>query len=208
MHLQPGMRVLDLGCGTALSSIFLAKEFGVQVWATDLWVKATDNYGRIAEAGVADKVFPIHADARTLPYANGFFDAVVSMDAYHYFGTDDMYLGHHLARLVRSGGEIGVIVPGLANEFAEVPGHLRPYWHWEFSTFHSPLWWRRHWSNAGAVKVVKADRISEGWRDWITWSEVCAEAGHRADNALREAEMLRVDAGRNLGFTRLVALAG
>ena len=27
MDLQPGMRVLDMGCGTALSSIFLAREF-------------------------------------------------------------------------------------------------------------------------------------------------------------------------------------
>ena len=35
--LEPGMRVLDLGCGKGLSSIFLAKEFGVQVWAADLW---------------------------------------------------------------------------------------------------------------------------------------------------------------------------
>ena len=26
-------RVMDLGCGRALSSIFLAREFGVQVWA-------------------------------------------------------------------------------------------------------------------------------------------------------------------------------
>lgn len=33
MHLRPGMRVLDMGCGKAISSIFLAKEFGVQVWA-------------------------------------------------------------------------------------------------------------------------------------------------------------------------------
>jgi len=37
------MRVLDLGCGKALSSIFLAKEYGTQVWATDLWISATDN---------------------------------------------------------------------------------------------------------------------------------------------------------------------
>lgn len=40
MELQPGMRVLDMGCGRALSSIFLAKEFGVQVWAADLWIAA------------------------------------------------------------------------------------------------------------------------------------------------------------------------
>jgi hypothetical protein len=32
LELTPGMRVLDLGCGKALSSIFLAKEFGVSVW--------------------------------------------------------------------------------------------------------------------------------------------------------------------------------
>lgn len=31
MDLRPGMRVLDLGCGRALSSIFLHREFGVQV---------------------------------------------------------------------------------------------------------------------------------------------------------------------------------
>lgn len=29
MNLRPGMRVLDMGCGTATSAIFLAKEFGV-----------------------------------------------------------------------------------------------------------------------------------------------------------------------------------
>ena len=31
MKLEPGMRVLDTGCGKAVSSIFLAKEFGLQV---------------------------------------------------------------------------------------------------------------------------------------------------------------------------------
>jgi len=36
LDLRPGMRVLDLGCGRASSSIFLRREFGVQVWATEL----------------------------------------------------------------------------------------------------------------------------------------------------------------------------
>ena len=31
MCLKPGMRVLDMGCGRAISSIFLAREFGLQV---------------------------------------------------------------------------------------------------------------------------------------------------------------------------------
>jgi cyclopropane fatty-acyl-phospholipid synthase-like methyltransferase len=36
LELTPGMQVLDLGCGKALSSIFLAKEFSVTVWANVL----------------------------------------------------------------------------------------------------------------------------------------------------------------------------
>ena len=42
LDLQPGMRVLDLGCGRAVSSIFLRREFGVQVWATDPWRSACE----------------------------------------------------------------------------------------------------------------------------------------------------------------------
>jgi cyclopropane fatty-acyl-phospholipid synthase-like methyltransferase len=46
MDLRAGMRVLDRGCGKALSAIFLAREFGVQVWAADLWISATENAPR------------------------------------------------------------------------------------------------------------------------------------------------------------------
>jgi len=35
---------------------------------------------------------PVHADANELPYADEYFDAVVSVDAYLYFGRDAEYL--------------------------------------------------------------------------------------------------------------------
>jgi cyclopropane fatty-acyl-phospholipid synthase-like methyltransferase len=91
--LRPGMRVLDLGCGKAASSIFLAREFGVTVWAADLWIKPEDNLERIEAADMAERVLPVHAEAHALPFAEGYFDVIVSFDAYHYFGTDDLYLG-------------------------------------------------------------------------------------------------------------------
>jgi cyclopropane fatty-acyl-phospholipid synthase-like methyltransferase len=82
--LRAGMRVLDLGCGRAASSIFLHREFGVQVWATDLWFSASENLERIRDAGAGEGVVPIHADARSLPFAAGFFDAIVSIDSFFY----------------------------------------------------------------------------------------------------------------------------
>ncbi len=58
---KPGMRVLGLGCGAALTSIFLAKEFDAQVWATDHWIEASGNQERIRAADVEREVVPIHA---------------------------------------------------------------------------------------------------------------------------------------------------
>src|SRR5215468_1678223 len=77
LDLRPGMRVLDLGCGRAASSIFLRREFGVSVWATDLWFSVSENLQRIRDAGVEEGIFPMHADARSLPFATEFFDAIV-----------------------------------------------------------------------------------------------------------------------------------
>ncbi len=63
MKLQPGMRVLDLGCGRGLTSIFLAQEFGVQVYATDLWIEAQENEQRFRQLSLEKKITAIHADA-------------------------------------------------------------------------------------------------------------------------------------------------
>src|SRR5262252_5530229 len=125
LNLKPGMRVLDLGCGRACSSIFLCREFGVQVWATDLWFSASENLQRIRDAFVEDNVFPLHADARALPFATEFFDAVTSIDSFVYYGTDDLYLGY-LARFLKPGGAIGIAGVGLMAELdAGVPEALR-----------------------------------------------------------------------------------
>lgn len=78
------MNVLDMGCGKGLTSVFLAKEYDVIVFANDLWIDPTDNWKRFEQMGVSNRVYPIHADAHALPYAEGFFDAAVSIDSYHY----------------------------------------------------------------------------------------------------------------------------
>lgn len=69
-QIPEGQRILDLGCGKGLTSLFLAKETKAQVYATDLWINATENNERFKEWGIDDCVIPIHADANDLPYAN------------------------------------------------------------------------------------------------------------------------------------------
>ncbi len=88
---KPGMRILDLGCGTGLTSIFMAQEFGVTVIAYDLWISATENYERFKAMGLDDLIIPIHGDANTMPFPNDYFDGVISIDSYHYYGSNSHF---------------------------------------------------------------------------------------------------------------------
>jgi SAM-dependent methyltransferase len=205
-QLTPGTKVLDLGSGRAMTSIFLAKEFGVQVWSTDLWIGAAENLDRIRAAGVEDLVYPIHAEAHALPYGHEFFDLIVSVDAYQYFGTDDLYLGY-ISRLLRDGGRIAAVMPAVFSELGTaVPEQLAPYWDWEFCCFHGPQWWRTHWEKTRKVTVEIVDSLDDGWKDWLDFTEACLPhlSGWRVKAAINEIAMLRIDQGELLGFTRII----
>lgn len=198
LELQSGMRILDLGCGRAVSSIFLAREFDVQVWATDLWIAASENTLRIRDAGLHDRVFPLHADAHSLPFAAEFFDAIVCVDAFSYFGTDDLYL-NYLANFVRTGGQIGIAGAGLVSELDAMPEPLRRMWTEDFWCLHSADWWKRHWGRTGIVDVQAADLMTDGWKLWLEWQKTA-----HPENTL-EIESIEQDAGRHMGYIRTVA---
>jgi SAM-dependent methyltransferase len=198
LDLRPGMKVLDLGCGRAASSIFLRREFGVQVWATDLWFNASENMARIRDAGVEEGVFPIHADARSLPFAAEFFDAIVSIDSFMYYATDDLYLSN-VARFVKAGGQIGIALAGLAQEIdGPVPEHLRAWWTHDLWCLHSASWWRRHWERTGIVGIEIADTMPDGWNLWLEWQRTLVPDNHA------EIQALEADRGRYLGYVRVV----
>lgn len=200
LDIQSGMNVLDLGCGRASSSIFLAREFDATVWATDLWFSPSENLQRIRDAGVEQRVYPIHSDARALPFAADFFDAIVSIDAFPYFGTDDHYLSY-LARFVKPGGIIAIALAGFVEEIeADVPTHLAEWLRAEPSlrSMHSSPWWKRHWERSGIVDVELADAMPDGWKLWLEWLRNVAP-----ENRL-EIQTLEADGGRHLAFNRVV----
>ncbi|TPE43736.1 SAM-dependent methyltransferase [Pontibacter mangrovi] len=163
LQLKPGMRVLDLGCGKAISSIFLAKEFGVTVYAVDEAVSASDNYRRICRERCEGKVIPLEADARALPFAQEYFDAVIVVDSYTYFGTDEKYLPY-IARFIKPDGCIAIVDVCFTEEIEspeQVPEFLREdyqnYWYF----IHSVSWWQKLWEKTGLVHIEAAQELEE-----------------------------------------------
>ncbi len=205
MTLRQGIRTLDLGCGRGLSSIFLAKEYAVQVWAADLWIGADENLNRIRAAGMEEQVFPLHIDARQMPFAGSFFDAITCIDSYIYYGTDDLYLDY-LLHFVRPGGQIGIVVPGFMQEVdGPLPEHLIPFWAQECWTWHTVQWWRRLWERTGLVTVETADTFPEGAQAWLQWKKARWANGDHSESLKSDIQVLEADGGRYMGWVRMVA---
>lgn len=200
LELKPGMRVLDLGCGRGLTSIFLSKEFGVKVFAVDLWINAEDNFKRFKDFGLEDSIIPLHLDAHNMPFAAGYFDMAVCVDAYHYFGAEAGYLEEHLVPLVKPGGQIAIAVPGFQREYGQnIPKEISEWVKPEFE-FHSKEWWAGLWNRSGMVTVNFSrdlDCCAEAWSDWLTCDQ--------NEYALQDRPMIAADGGKFFSVVGMIA---
>lgn len=199
IEIKPNMRILDLGCGTGLTSIYLAKNFDVTVFATDLWIKPSENYQRIKQFNLEDKVYPIYADATSLPYADEFFDIVVSVGAYNWFGCKSDYLQKCLLPLIKKEGLICMSVPGVKPGFdGIVPDELASFWQ-ENMNLYSFQWWHKLWSGINEIKIEKCSSVKchqEAWEDWL-----------KCDNpyAINDIKMMEAEKGEYFDTVQIVA---
>jgi cyclopropane-fatty-acyl-phospholipid synthase len=104
LGLQPGMRVLDVGCGWGSFVVHAAKHHGVHVTGITLSEpQAQDARQRARDAGVADGVDIRVADYREL--ADEPFDAVASIGMVEHVGSANIdEYARRLAAVLRPGG--------------------------------------------------------------------------------------------------------
>jgi SAM-dependent methyltransferase len=204
LALEPGSRVLDLGCGRGATSVFLARECGVTVTACDLWVSVEELAGVFREAGVERSVTAVNADVRQLPFADDEFDAIVSIDAFEYFGTD-VHLLPALLRVLKSGGTIGMTTPGLEPDpyEADVPDAVWSLWGHEVAAWHTPKWWRRHWELSGLLEGIESAWLPDGRENWIRWVEAVQSVSEEGEAEV--LDLLEGDTGAQIGFVSVTA---
>ena len=180
-----GYVVLDLGSGAGLTSALMAREYGLTVYAADLWSDPSDNMRFFEECGLTNRqAIPLKVDATALPFAHGFFDAVVSIDSYNYFGRDPEYLGEHLLPLVKRGGELLFAIPGMVRDrHSDLPPCLLASWTPnQLDYMHDMDWWRANFEKTTGVDVHDMHEMActrEAWADWIGCDNEYA-AGDRA----------------------------
>lgn len=171
--LKKGSLVMDLGSGQGVTSVFLAKEYGVRVIAADLWSDPSENMRFFEQMGLsAENILPVHADATDLPFPHELFDAIICIDAYHYFGRDKDYLGNHLLPFVKHGGYICIAVPGMKKDcHDDLPPELLLSWTPEqLDYIHDAIYWTdimRAADGAAILSIHEMESNEEVWNDWL-----------------------------------------
>ena len=206
---KPGMRVLDLACGRGITSAFLAREFGVQVYAVDFdewegFCTPELRWENAAKNGVEDLVIPIKADARALPFAYSFFDAVFCVNSFYYFGLEDSFL-EYILKFLRPNGKIGMIINGYMKEITDgVPAHILDFlgdeelWTWK-----SLPWYRNHWEKTGLVTIDTANVMPDG-NDLLIKYELASNEYYNIAPEDSEVDIYIKDNGEYMAFIRMV----
>ena len=163
--------VLDHGCGKGLTSLILARETGASIVADDLWISVQDNRARFSAWGVGERIIPTHEDANQLHFAKKQFAALVSVDAYHYFGTVPGFFAEKLLPFLSDGATVLIGVPGVRDEFAGRSGELLSAWLGDESfMFRSPSEWQAIIGSHPRIRSVETwqmDCFEDAWQEWF-----------------------------------------
>lgn len=123
MGLRPGERVLDLGCGAGWASQLLAKAVsGGERPGQVIGLDVSDEMIRHARANAKeyDNAMFVVGSAEQVPWEENFFDKVLSVESFYYYGDQDRALDE-LFRVIAPKGELYILI----NLYKDNPYSLR-----------------------------------------------------------------------------------
>lgn len=106
VEIQPGQRMLDVGCGTGMPAIRLTQATGgtvLGITINQMQVERANDRAR--QQGVDDRVRFEYANMMELPYADATFDAAWAFESL-FHAPDRIQALREIARVVRPGGRI------------------------------------------------------------------------------------------------------
>lgn len=189
--------VVDRG----VTSVFMAKEYGFKVYATDLWSNPDENRKYFYSLGLDENsIVSIKADSTDLHFDKNFFDAVVSVDSYNYFGRDENYLDNKLLPFVKNEGYIYIAIPGVKNDCHDnLPKELllssTPE---QLDYMHDIKYWENIFNKSNDSEIIKIEEMESNekvWNDWLMQEN---------EYAINDRKSLNAGAGKYLNFIKIV----
>jgi SAM-dependent methyltransferase len=149
LPIQPGTRLLDLGCGAGRHA-FEAARRGADVVALDTdrgeLAQVSAIAAAMAEAGeirTPASIMTAAGDATAMPFPDDSFHVVIAAEVLEHIPADQRAIGE-IARVLRPGGVLAVTVPSwlpervcwlLSDDYHNVPGgHIRIFTRHELET--------------------------------------------------------------------------
>lgn len=108
LHLRPGMKVLDIGCGQGGSAFYMARKYGVDVHGVDLathMIELAQEYRDEMEAQVKHRVQFYVEDCTSMDYPTNFYDVIYSRDTILHI-EDKEELFRKLLQTLKPGGRL------------------------------------------------------------------------------------------------------
>ena len=102
---EPGARVLDAGCGTGTTAVFLSEKLSFKTYGVDISLSASKYWrGNGFHRACVGTV-------NSIPFRDGSFDAVIAIDVLECNSVDEQESYAEMRRVLRRGGILLLIVP-------------------------------------------------------------------------------------------------
>ena len=183
LQLSADDTILDLGCGTGLSSLVAAKESGAKVTAVDLWIRAEDNAKRFEYWKINQQISPVHADANELSFEPKQFQAMISIDSYHYYGGHEGFFEKKILPFLDDNAVVLIGIPGIKEEYCGRSEELLSPWLGKDAyMFKSHYQWKELMGThprISKVETCELDCFDSAWNEWFA-------SGHKYANGDQE----------------------